>query len=370
MAFFLLVSGLCSSVATSGFSHGIITSKRTKDLVAFFVLSLSTIVIVSLLSIGIVIFFILYNSQAFDFKQFGLLIPCYIVLISLNSLFQILLNKQGNYSKLSKTRVYAVLVAIIIQITFGILKFGSWGLIGAYFASTLVLNISYILYYKAWIQNNLRLFSFNYSKIIFYRHSDFLKYSTPSDIINSFIHQVPLLSISYFFNQEQTGSYVFAERLLGMPFSIFSSSFGELFRKSAMDELIKVGSCRHSFIKTLKILLIIAAIIFSLIFFLSPILFINVFGEKWAIAGEIASLLSLLYFSRFVVSPLTYVFILKNKQKEDFLLHIIMPLWIVLIISLSWYLFGNNFSRIILSYSIGSSLIYFYYFFKSYKLSL
>jgi O-antigen/teichoic acid export membrane protein len=53
---------------------------------------------------------------------------------------------------------------------------------------------------------------------------------------------------------------------------------------------------------------------------LAPWLFTAVFGNQWALTGDIAQILTALYFFRFIVSPLSYNYYLANRHSEDLML--------------------------------------------------
>jgi O-antigen/teichoic acid export membrane protein len=93
----------------------------------------------------------------------------------------------------------------------------------------------------------------------------------------------------------------------------------DVFKQKASEDYVKLGNCTSIFVKTFKTLTLLALVPTVLLFFLSPVVFSFVFGEEWQIAGEFAQILSVLFFFKFIASPLSYMFNIAEKQHLDML---------------------------------------------------
>ena len=71
-------------------------------------------------------------------------------------------------------------------------------------------------------------------------------------------------------------------------------------------------------IKMYKRLLILGAPFFLILFLISPQLFTFVFGDKWLEAGQIAQILVPWLFLNFLVTPVSCLPLIVNKQKQGF----------------------------------------------------
>ena len=67
-------------------------------------------------------------------------------------------------------------------------------------------------------------------------------------------------------------------------------------------------------------------------------IFAFVFGEEWRIAGYYAQILSILYFCRFIVSPLTITPMVLKRVNIDFYFQTIMLLLIVVVLSIGFFI--------------------------------
>ena len=95
-------------------------------------------------------------------------------------------------------------------------------------------------------------------------------------------------------------------------------------------------------------------------------IFALVFGEKWKMAGHFAQFLIILYFFKFITGPLSYMYFIANKLKEDLLIRIPM----IATMSAALY-FGLQYSIEIglLSFALIRGFFYILILFRSYAFS-
>jgi O-antigen/teichoic acid export membrane protein len=147
----------------------------------------------------------------------------------------------------------------------------------------------------------------------------FPMFCVPADCLNGAAQQAPVVLLSLFFGPAVAGSFSLTHRVLSMPLVLLSQSIGGVFRQRASSQYNSRGDCRDVFSKTFKGLVLLSLVPFPLLFVAAPWLFCVVFGDQWRMAGEYARLLVPLFLVRFVSSPLTYVFYLREKQHYDLL---------------------------------------------------
>ncbi|HRP37165.1 MAG TPA: translocase, partial [Candidatus Dojkabacteria bacterium] len=103
---------------------------------------------------------------------------------------------------------------------------------------------------------------------------------------------------------------------------------------------------------------------FALIILFSPPVFAFVFGEEWRMAGEFARFLGILFFFRFIISPLSYMYYIAGKFREDFFIHILF----LIITTISFYVGDLMFEEkkyLLLIYAISYSAVYLITFLRS-----
>ena len=120
---------------------------------------------------------------------------------------------------------------------------------------------------------------------------------------------------------------------MGIPSSFISNSIGQVFFQEATLEKIKTGYVKKTFNKTLKNLFVISCIIFFPLYLFIEDIFIFVFGENWTVAGKYAKILLPLFFIKFIVSPLTVMNIIFDKNEVGMYWQIILIVLHVILIT-------------------------------------
>src|SRR5690606_36581494 len=101
----------------------------------------------------------------------------------------------------------------------------------------------------------------------------------------------------------------------------------------------------------------ISTIIFCPLFFMIEDLFALVFGEEWRIAGLYARILIPLFSIRFIVSPLTSVLIVIEKQGKELLIHSLIMLASIAVWGIA-FIYRIEIEKAIIIYSFVLSIVY------------
>jgi O-antigen/teichoic acid export membrane protein len=337
------------------------------------------VVIVSFIvtiSVSIIAFFILVIIVfGFDITSLNkikfvyILLPLYVLFTGVNSSFSFWNNRNKQYKVISKGRVVSAIVTGVSQVVMAFIFRSSpffllFGLVLGQFCLFIYLFFSTPDLYKNLIKN----FSFLDIKYFGYKYKNFFIFSSFSDLLNIFLVQLPVFILTRLVGAAPTGQFAFSNRLLAMPISFFSSSVGEVFKQHAIDEYNKNGVCSGIFLKTFKGLFLFSVFPFILLFIFASDIFAFVFGEVWREAGVFTRIMIPMFFFKFTVSPLTYIYYINERQIEDFILHIMMLILIVCSLYFGFYWF-KDVRMMLLLYSVCFSSIYIYYFVRSYILS-
>lgn len=370
LGLYMSISGLIGVIAYIHYPQGIMLAKCDDEARQLMWLSIVFSLLVALVSFIVILLVYVYASKLFaeTLRFWIFLIPVSVFLSGVSNTIMVWANRHQLYKILASNRIIQAVFTVTVQISFGLLVKDETGLmlglIGGQFISSFLLIIRFKKNDIAPI-NKPRIQTF---KTVAYKYRSLLFFSTPSGFINNLINQLPIFLLQKFGGLAYVGSYNFTQRLLGMPQLFLSSAIVEVFKQKASVAYNSTGNCRAIFIKTLKALFILSLIPFTVIIVLGPSLFTFIFGNQWQLAGEFAQFLGILFFFRFIVSPLTYVYTIAGKLKEDFYLHILF----LLVTTLSFYI-GDKLVEdkrfLILIYSIGYVGVYIIYFFRSYYFS-
>jgi O-antigen/teichoic acid export membrane protein len=371
LAVYMSIVGLLAITATGAYTHAIILAEKNEDAINVVALCATVTTIVSLLTLLLVVFFrhsIAHLLSEGHIANWLLLVPLSVFLTGLYQTLNYWVNRQRGFKTLAINRVATSSVATFSQLGFGLLKFGGGAMVFTHIYSTCV-GMS-LLAWRFWREdrNQLQAVSRNKMRVEGDRHRRFPLYVLPTDFINVAANQLPILLLTVFVGMSGVGLYNFSQRLLGLPTSLISVSVLEVFKQRASSDYAKHGNCRDIYVKTFKSLSLISIAPFGLLFIFAPAIFAFIFGEKWREAGEYTRVLVPMIFLRFTSSPLSYVYYIAGRQKEDLLLHVYMIISSFVSLWVGHLLFTKSL-YVILCFSLNHALIYLVYLIRSYSFS-
>ncbi len=368
----LSITGILSVLVTGGYANAIITAETEEEALGVLALCLKIMLWVTLGSLILVVLLASFIGNAFHIenaKAFIYIIPLFVFLGGLSTIFGSMANRYKLFKELSVNRIIGVIINATVAISIGLYFESVIGLFISYLCGQLVNSLLLLWRMQQKVklpslQNLLRSATATVGK----KFINFPTYTLPADFINFLSNQIPILVIGSFATQPQAaiGHYNMSNRMLGLPSSLISNAIGEVFKQRAAEDYHTRGTCRPIFLKTFKALLLSAILPFLVLVIWGGDLFAFAFGEKWRVAGFYSQLLSLMFFFRFIVSPLTYVFYIANKQKIDFWLHLLFILVGFGSLFVGLHLFESITVSLVV-FSISYSVIYFIYFIFSFK---
>jgi O-antigen/teichoic acid export membrane protein len=151
------------------------------------------------------------------------------------------------------------------------------------------------------------------------RYQSYPRFLVPAHTLSALSMQLPGIFINTTFGLAASGFFSLAERVVGTPLSLLSTSIGDVFRQEISKCYLAGEQCRRVFISTFRKLALIATPPFLVLLFFSPQLFALLFGEKWRISGEYAQLMCPMFYLRFISNPLSLTAIIAQKNRFEFL---------------------------------------------------
>jgi O-antigen/teichoic acid export membrane protein len=199
-------------------------------------------------------------------------------------------------------------------------------------------------------------------------YKNFPTYILPAELMNVVCAQLPVFVFLWYFNSTESGYFSFILTLLNVPISLLAGAILDVFKERAAKDYRETGSCREAYISTLKKMLLVSVLPFIVVFFFGNDIIRLVFGEEWVPAGKFLHIMIYMFFFKFISSPLSFIFYIVNKQREDFLWHI----YILISTCLSLYVGAIIYKDILMTiklYAINFSVIYIIYLVRSFQLS-
>lgn len=154
------------------------------------------------------------------------------------------------------------------------------------------------------------------------RYINFPKFQVISGLLERLAGQSPVLLLTSFFNFTVSGYFSFSQRMVMAPANLVSGAIGDVFRQEASSRFASEGSCQAIFLSTLKKLVLLSVVPFVILFFIVPDMFAFIFGAEWRTAGEYAQIMMIMFLLQFIVSPLSGIFMIAEKQQYDLLMQI------------------------------------------------
>jgi O-antigen/teichoic acid export membrane protein len=251
-------------------------------------------------------------------------VPVTVFAIGLYTIFNFWLNRKGYYKNISTGKITRSAFSSFFSVGFGLTLLKTGGLI---IADTIgQLTAGFFVLIKSLKYDREKISSISKQGMIKQakRYVHFPKFNIISGLFEKASGQLPVILLSSFFGTAISGLFSLSQRIIAAPGSLIGASVGDVFRQQASVEFQKAGNCRETFLNLLKFLILIAIIPFSILIVFAPLLFSFIFGPEWRVAGEYAQIMILMFFLSFIVSPLSNMFIIAEKQKIDLVIQIFL----------------------------------------------
>jgi len=236
---------------------------------------------------------------------------------------------------------------------------GNVGLVWGELCGRIMLAISSI-YFLMKSDFKFRSISANSIKQNLLNYSDYPKYSTLPTLLNSIGLLVPAIIVNKFFGAKETGYFDACLLVLSVPVSFISVSISNVLTQKISESYrnqTKISGYIHKLFLILISFSILGVIIIKLF---APDFFEFFFGKEYRTAGEYATVLSIGFAARFVVSTFAVVFSALNRIKHGVLWQY---LYFIAIVAL-FFIPHENINDFIMIYVMIESFMYLIYMFQ------
>ena len=303
-----------------------------------------------------------------DIMPWLYLAPISIFFSGQGQIFGIWANRKKKYKILSYNAILTALLVPALSISTGLYNNGPLGLFLGLLVSHVVPPIVLLVTLTKYDDLGLRYFDWNTIKLKAKQHQSFPIYSLPSEFVNRLTNQLPVFMLSAYAGPAVVGVYNLCVRMLGLPIQLIGGAISHVFQQKATEDYNTTGNFNIIFVKTFKTLSLIALPGLLIIVCFGPQLFAFVFGEEWRESGVFAQILIFMFVLKLIISPLSYAYYIKNKLREDMILHVYV-LISMLIIFVIGFKTMDDYKSVILLYVINYSLVYLIYLIRSYNFS-
>jgi len=366
MSILMIFSGLVSG----RYELAILIPKNSSDAKHIVVFS---IILSFLMSFILFILFIVFSNRIVsvlnnnEILSWLYMLPLNVFIMSTVSILFCWNNRVRNYKNLSNNQVIKGTVQGFSNVVIGSIAKIEGGLI----LGTFLGSLTSILYLITKTKYDFRGFKPRKLKslALLKKYIKFPKYMVPSGLLEGMSMQLPVFFLGSFFGSSVVGFYSLSQRIIRLPVMLIGASIASVFRQEASFHLAGEGSCRSIFERTFKKLFLMATIPFILFYFVAPELFRFVFGKEWEVAGNYVQILMPMFYLQFIVSPLSGMFMLAEKQQYD----LYMQVYLVIGVLLAFIVGYKCFDSVEISlgiYSFAYSLKYIFELTMSYKFTV
>ena len=319
---YVSICSIFGIIASGKYDVAIMLPKKKTDAIniltlSFLITFLFSIFCFSILNIFNEQFFQLTQSEIL--KKYYIIIPISIFLISINQSILVWFNRLKNYNTIAKQNILKSSSNSISSLIFGVKNIHS-GLIIGHIISLIAVsawNISKLIKEFPVELINQKIIRKNFTKYI-----DFLKFSSISNLFNSFSNIGMTTVIIIFFGPKIAGFYFLAEKLIATPISFMTSSISQVYFE-------KASKLFHT--DKIELLHLTNQIQKNIFFILFPTLLLaslfgedifSIFGNEWREAGEMLKYFSVFILLKNMYSPISHIGDILNKQKVLLLFNI------------------------------------------------
>lgn len=314
VALFVSIVNVIAIAANARYDMAIVLPKSTSKAFHLFVGSMGITTGVTLLLFLIIALFKTSIVSLFDapvFNQIIWFIPVLVFLLATHKSMHFWFNRQKKYKVIAGNRVILSTAQTAIKLPRFMYGDGNWGLIIGTVIGQLIAVVVYlrrIVRESAW---RLKYFSYKTMQKAFSEYANFPKFLMPMAVINSFSVNILIFALSAIASSTIVGFYERAYRVIHMPFSLISTSFGNVF----YEQMTRTQNPKRLYLTSYFANLALAAIVLTPVMLWGEAIFAFVLGKDWVEAGAIAMIIAPLTIFNYATACVSNVFSVYKKNQ-------------------------------------------------------
>jgi len=354
LALFISTGLFFTNISTLQFDKAIMLPKSNSEARIVFMLSNISVVIIALISLLLLSIF----NDFFIGIMGNHNMRIWLYLVPISVLFGGLLRSYSSWhSRMKKFKLVATRNVIhsssssMVKLTMGLIGVSCNGLIVGSLLGKIISTIYLINDDRSYRKQKKSNICISALSAAFMRYRKFPLYTNWQHLLNVINGTGSRYIISNFYGSNILGLYSFTSGILLRPLQLIGQSLSNVFFQRIAEKYKNQNDLWASIKKVLIYLSIIGFIFFLPIIIYGEVIFGFIFGPNWAEAGKYASILSPWLFFTFVISPISSVPLVLEKN----LIFSILTLSYDVIIVILFFFLGKiqtNFSETLLFVSI------------------
>jgi O-antigen/teichoic acid export membrane protein len=242
-----------------------------------------------------------------------------------NILIQILVRFR-KYKVLATNKIFAAGSNNILKYVLGLVQNSSMGLVIGHLVGTLVPGILMLatrasrnfLFHKEAADISQRT--------LIRKYKDFPLVNSTHVLVDESSKALLFFGISFYFQDVVLGLFAFTFRYLRVPIQVMGTSLAQVLNERMARMRSENQSLTPVVAKTIFYLALIGLIPFGVLFFYGEPIFTFVFSDAWSVAGSYAEIITPWLYLNFMVSPMSMLPIIVNKQKTYLLINTLLQI--------------------------------------------
>lgn len=359
VSLFLSITGILSLFATAEFQYSIVLPKsESKAIACFCVGFFITLVVVALLVCTLPFSHQIANIfNAPNLAEWYWAVPVFVFLSGIWTLLNYWYTRHKQFRSVGNYQMTQSATNAISKCAFGYAGLLSSGLIlSAIIAPFVALCVSIARTFKGNLHALLSVRKED-CKLVAKEYANFPKYSLPRALVNSISRGLPILLLTPYFGLSEIGYLGMALTLAFSPITIISNSLYPVFYQKTAEQVQRCESIRaflSKFIKTALLCIIPSCV---LLYVILPDFTEFLLGKGWHVSGEYIRIMLVWVVLTAIVSPLSYLPDVFQKQKIGLVFEVLLV--VARVVGLTIGISVQDFTTAIACYSIGSAIVIF-----------
>ncbi len=342
IALFVGIVSVIAVAANGRYDMAIVLPKRNGQ--AFHLL-VGGFAIATLLAFLCFILLFLFNErvtslfESSSFKSIVWFLPILIFLKGTHKSLQFWFTRNQQYSAIARNRVIQSSTQTAVKLSRSVFSNGYWGLITGTLGGEFFSWIHYLVKLMRTDFWRFRHVSCRSVLQSFKAYSNFPKFLLPMGVVNTFSVNILVFALSVITSSTMVGFYERAWRVVNLPLSLLSTSFGNVF----YERMTKSPNPKRLYLVSYFANLAIAVVVLLPIVLWAEELFVFVLGNDWEVAGTVARIIAPLTLFNYATACISNVFSVYQKNQ-------ILLVWQILYLAIvvSWILLARSFDIFIL----------------------
>lgn len=319
-AIFQRIVVLIATLATARYELSLPLPKKDNHAFQLFRFSIKLTLITTLITIICALIYGLFNNKEFEYYLLtaGLMVSVFaLAFFNLGTNWAIRIK---DFNRISLSKMSNSFSYNGFRVLFGLLNWGYLGLIISFVISLVVAAAHFTTGFFKRNRNPKGKISNLKGIVLAKKHKNFPLASLPHALTDTLRDVLVAFIIIDFFSERVFGSFDHSYRMLRLPIMIIGVSMSQVFF-NRISEYKKQGKNIMPICRKLLITLSLVSIIpFTLIFLFGGEIFSFVFGEVWQQSGRLSEIMAPWLMFNFILSPLSTIPLVLNKQRSFFIL--------------------------------------------------